>query len=137
MSYKDELFIVHSDHLEDKTVKRNNRYKKFEYGYNKDLDCVIISRDGTIGKIYEVQGLRIGLPETPKQVWGADHKIEDQYFVRVPKPATLAKYQQCGISQRFTWIHETNSATAQLSKDLGFYHNQTIATSLSAVSHAE
>ena len=93
MSYKDELFIVHSDHLEDKTVKRNNRYKKFEYGYNKDLDCVIISRDGTIGKIYEVQGLRIGLPETPKQVWGADHKIEDQYFVRVPKPATLAKYK--------------------------------------------
>ena len=93
MSWKDELFTVHTDHLVKKDVKHNNRYKKFKYGFNKDLDCVIISRDGTLGEIYEVQGLRIGMPKAPEQVWGSDRKTKDQVFVRTPKPSSLAKYK--------------------------------------------
>ena len=72
--YKQTLYAIHADHLNRKDVKKNNRYKKFSYGYNQDLDCVIISKDGTLGEIYEVQGLRIGLPATPKEVIGFDIK---------------------------------------------------------------
>ena len=90
MSWKDELFTIDREHLTDKVVKRNNRYKKYEYGYNSDLDCVVISRCGTIGEIYEVQGLRIGLPRVPDRVWKSSEKAEDQVFVRTPKPQSLS-----------------------------------------------
>ena len=33
---------------------------------NEDLDCVIISKDGTLGDIYDIQGLKVGLPQTPE-----------------------------------------------------------------------
>ena len=57
--YKQTLYNLITDHINTKEVKKNNRYKKYNYGYNEDLDCVVISKDGTIGKIFEVQGLRI------------------------------------------------------------------------------
>ena len=86
-----ELFEVHSEHLKEKYVKQNNRYKKFRYGYNPDLDCVVISRDGTLGEIYEIQGLRVGLPATPKEIDGSNLKKEDQVFIQTKKPASLSK----------------------------------------------
>ena len=89
--YKQTLYSIHTDHLDRKDVKKNNRYKKFSYGYNEDLDCVVISKDGTLGEIYEVQGLRIGLPAVPKEVAGSDIKKEDQVFIKTQKPASLNK----------------------------------------------
>ena len=89
--YKQTLYTVHRNHLEDKRVKKDNRYGKFTYGYNPDLDCVIISRDGSLGEIYEVQGLRIGLPAMPKEIDGMRLPREEQVFVQVSKPSTLKK----------------------------------------------
>ena len=91
MSWKDELFTIDRSHMEDKDFKRNNRLKKYPYGYNKELDCVVIGNDGTIGEIYEVQGLRIGIPKAPKEIFSSSDKKEDQVFVRTPKPTTLKK----------------------------------------------
>jgi hypothetical protein len=44
------------------TIKRFNKSKKWEYGYNKDYDIIIISKTGQIGDIIEVQNLKIALP---------------------------------------------------------------------------
>ena len=49
-------------------IKKNNRYKKWEYGYNKEHDVIIISKDGTIGDIIQIQNLVIALPKVPKVV---------------------------------------------------------------------
>ena len=89
--YQQTLYAIHTDHLKRKDVKSNNRYKKFKYGYNLDLDCVIISKDGTLGEIYEIQGLRIGLPKEPKEITGQELNKEDQVFIKTPKPASLNK----------------------------------------------
>ena len=89
--YKQNLYKIHTEHLSSKLVKNNNRYKKFEYGYNKDLDCVIISKNGTIGEIYEIQGLKIALPSIPKKINGQELKKEEQIFIKTQKPATLKK----------------------------------------------
>ena len=91
MKYKQTLYKVKTDHLKDQKVKRNNRYKKYAYGYNIDLDCVIISGDGTLGEIYEVQGLRIGLPEAPKKVPGEKLPRKKQVFIQTQKPDSLKK----------------------------------------------
>ena len=78
--YKQTLYTIFQDHLENKTIKRLNKGKKFKYGYNSELDCVIISKDGTLGDIYEIQGLKVGIPKTPKKIEGQDKKKKDQYF---------------------------------------------------------
>ena len=89
--YKQNLYAIHSAHLSTKNVKRNNKLKNYKYGYNDDLDCVVISKDGTIGEIFEVQGLRIALPAIPKKVYSNSEKPEDQVFKQTLKPATLSK----------------------------------------------
>ncbi len=55
-------------------IKKNNRYKKWKYGYDKDYDIIIISKDGTIGEIIEVQNLCIALPSIPKDIDNTENK---------------------------------------------------------------
>ena len=61
--YKQTLYKVLKDHIKPKVLKRNNRYKKWEYGYNEDHDVIVISKTGEIGEIYEIQNLKIALPK--------------------------------------------------------------------------
>jgi len=87
--YKQNLYSIHTDHLDDKKVKNKNKHKKYDYGYNEDLDCVVISKDGTIGDIYEIQGLKIAIPKTPNKVYGSEIKKEDQVFTQRERPESL------------------------------------------------
>lgn len=63
---------------------------KFKYGYDKDLDIVIISKNGTLGEIYEVNGLKIGIP-TPSSVFKRSDKKDEQYWERQDIPKELKK----------------------------------------------
>jgi len=89
--YKQTLYTIHKDHLYDKKIKHTNKHKNFKYGYNEDLDCVIISKDGTLGEIYNIQGLKVGLPKTPDTIHGEDLDKADQYFRIANKPESLKK----------------------------------------------
>ena len=60
--YKQNLFTVLTDHIKPHVLKRNNKSKKWEYGYNKEHDVVVISKNGQIGDVYEIQNLKIALP---------------------------------------------------------------------------
>ena len=61
--YEQTLYKVLKDHIKPKVLKRMNRYKKWEYGYNKEHDIIVISKTGEIGEIYEIQNLKIALPK--------------------------------------------------------------------------
>jgi len=50
------------------TISRLNKAKKWEYGYNKEHDIVVISKTGQIGEIYDIQNLKIALPKVPPGV---------------------------------------------------------------------
>ena len=60
--------------IKENVIKKNNRYKKWEYGYNKEYDVVVISKNGTIGEVIEIQNLAIALPAVPKEVQNTDNK---------------------------------------------------------------
>jgi hypothetical protein len=60
--YKQTLFTVLTDHIKPHVLKRNNKSKKWEYGYNKEHDVIVISKTGQIGEVYEIQNLKIALP---------------------------------------------------------------------------
>ena len=51
------------------TISRLNKGKKWKYGYNKEHDIIVLSHNGQIGEIIEIQNLVIALPKTPKDVY--------------------------------------------------------------------
>jgi len=69
--YEQSLYKV-IEPIKINTLKRLNKSKKWEYGYNKEHDVIVISKTGMIGEIYEIQNLKIALPKKPKDV----HKFE-------------------------------------------------------------
>jgi len=55
--------------IKNTTITRMNRGKKWKYGYNKEHDLIVLSHNGVIGEIIEIQDLVIGLPKPPKDVY--------------------------------------------------------------------
>jgi len=51
------------------TISRMNKGKKWKYGYNKEQDIIVLSRNGQIGEIIQIQDLVIALPKVPKDVY--------------------------------------------------------------------
>ena len=102
--YEQSLVKTMQDHIKPKVLKRNNRYKRWEYGYDVEHDVVIISRDGTIGEIVEIQNLKIALPEQPENVFSISKKTEEQKWVKAEYPKTLSK-----IKSVFDWQRYPNS----------------------------
>ncbi len=91
--YEQTLYKIIKDHIKPKVLKRMNRYKKWEYGYNEDHDMVIISKTGQISDIYEIQNLKIALPLK------ADvHEFEENKWTRFDYPKVLSK-----IKTVFDW----------------------------------
>jgi len=52
--YEQTLYKVLDNYIKASTIKKNNRHKKWKYGYDEDHDMVIISKTGKIGEIYEI-----------------------------------------------------------------------------------
>ena len=77
--YKQTLLKVLTDYVKPKVLARNNRYKKWEYGYNEEHDFIVISKTGEIGEVYEIQNLKIALPK-PQKIYKRSDKKEDQYW---------------------------------------------------------
>ena len=62
MAYQQELYRIAKDYVKPQAIKKKNRYAKWEYGYDKEYDLVVISRTGKIGDIYVIGDLHIALP---------------------------------------------------------------------------
>ena len=101
--YQQTLYKVLDKHIKPNTLKRLNRLKKFNYGYNKEHDLVVISKDGTVGEIYEIQNLKIGLPLIDK-VYQRSKTKADQYWEKLPFPEQLIK-----IKSVFDWNKHPDS----------------------------
>ena len=69
------------------TITRMNRGKKWKYGYNKEHDIIVISKTGKLGKILEIQNLRIGLPLEPMQL----HVHKSSRWQKIDYPKELSK----------------------------------------------
>jgi len=88
--YEQSLYHVVEDHIKPKIIKRLNRLKKWEYGYNKEHDVVVISKTGQIGEIYNIQNLLIALP-LAEDVYKSSNKIENQRWQVLDYPSELNK----------------------------------------------
>ena len=57
-------------------LNKNNKNKSWKSGYNKLYDIIIISKDGTLYQIIEVQNLKIGLPCSRRKFFQGVHQIK-------------------------------------------------------------
>jgi len=69
------------------TISRMNKGKKWKYGYNKEQDLIVLSRNGQIGEIIQIQDLVIALPKQPKDVY----KHPKDKWVRFTQPKELER----------------------------------------------
>ena len=97
MSYKQTLWKEIKDIVNPKILKKKNRFKKWEYGYDPEYDFVCISKTGKIGQVIEIQNLRIALPAVDNPFKRAEDKKE-QYWEQFEYPKVLSK-----IKSRFDW----------------------------------
>ena len=88
--YKQSLYSVVEDHIKPKVIKRLNRLNKWEYGYNKEHDIVVISKTGKIGEIYNIQNLLVALP-LAEDVYKCSDKKEEQRWSVLDYPKELNK----------------------------------------------
>ena len=97
MSYEQTLWKEVEDVVNPKILAKNNRLKKWDYGYNVEYDFVVISKTGKIGQIIEIQNLRIALPAADEPFKRSKKKAE-QYWERQDYPKELSR-----IKSRFDW----------------------------------
>ena len=90
--YKQTLYEI-IEPIKRTTLSRLNKGKKWEYGYNKEHDVVVISKTGQIGEVYKIQNLKIALPKSPGKLSKATDKWTPEEY---PK-------QLKGIKSIFDW----------------------------------
>ena len=71
------------DIIDESDLKRRNKNRSWHYGYDAEHDMIIISKDGTVGDVYQMDffDLRIALPKCPPKI-------------QVPNESRPKKYQK-------------------------------------------
>ena len=121
--YQQSLYKVLDDHIKPKIVNKNNKYKKWEYGYNVEHDVVIISKTGQIGEIVEIQNLKIALPKA-KDIY----KFESDRFEYKPLPKELKRiktifdWEEYPLDFKETWYDYIDKEFARREEGFWFYN---------------
>lgn len=93
------LYTVVDNHIHKTALTTKNAKKSWTYGYHPDYDLVVISRDGTIGEIYDINGVKIALPSEPSSLHKGSNKwVAEEY------PSELQK-----IKTVFDWNRKDNT----------------------------
>ena len=100
--YKQTLYKV-IDHIKPQAIKRLNKSKKWEYGYNKEHDVIVISKTGQIGEIYEIQNLKIALPKENNVFTEADSWQTHEYPKALKNIKTIFDWKQYSDDFKEKW----------------------------------
>ena len=95
---QNSIFKILKNYIPKNVLVNKNKAKTWNYGYNEKYKLVIISRDGTLGDIYEISNVIIGLPKTPKTFDNQKEKKDNQVWSPTILPKTLKR-----ISTIFQW----------------------------------
>lgn len=97
------LFYIDESTVPEKILAKRNAKKDWEYGWDPEYDFVVVSKDGTIGEVYNISGLRVALPLAPEKVDYAGNKWQANDL-----PKELSR-----IKTIFDWNRRDNSFKSQ------------------------
>lgn len=79
------LYVIENNIVPTAVLAKKNKAKTWHYGYNEKYDIVVVSKDGTLGEVYNINGLKVGLPKSPSKLKKGENKWTLQY---IPKELT-------------------------------------------------
>lgn len=89
-SYRRNIHTVLENHIPQSVIDKKNKEKSWEYRLYPEYDnLVVISKDGTIGQILEINGLNIALPQQPDKIRWEELPQLDQKWRRYEVPKEL------------------------------------------------
>ena len=97
------LFYIDESTVPEKILAKRNAKKDWEYGWDPEYDFVVVSKDGTIGDVYNVSGLRIALPLAPEKM-----NYDGNKWKATELPKELSR-----IKTIFDWNRRDNSFKSQ------------------------
>ena len=121
--YEQTLYKV-IEPIKINALKRNNKAKKWKYGYNKEHDIVIISHTGQIGEIYEIQNLKIALPPSPsKLLKGSDKWERAEYPKELQRIKTIFDWKTRSVDFQKQWETYIDEEFKRRDEGYWFYNN--------------
>jgi hypothetical protein len=127
--YQQSLVKTLENHIKPNLLERNNRYKKWVRGYDADIDAVIISNDGTIGEVIEIQNLKIALPQKPKKIYKSSDDKKEQKWTKLEYPKELERiksvfdWDRCTNDFKEKWYDYIDSEFKRRDEGFWFYNN--------------
>jgi hypothetical protein len=97
------LFHIEDSNVPEKILAKRNAKKDWGYGWDPEYDFVVVSKDGTIGEVYNISGLRIALPLAPDKV-----EYDGNKWKATEIPKELSR-----IKTIFDWNRRDNSFKSQ------------------------
>ena len=122
--YQQSLYKTLNNHINPKVIKKLNRYNKWEYGYNKDYDVVVISKTGKIGEIYEIAGLIIALPfEENVHTFNSNKWEHTEYPKELSKIKTVFDWREYPPEFQEKWYDYIDNEFKYRDEGFWFYNN--------------
>lgn len=90
LKVENSLYNIVDNHVPIQALTYRNNNKKWEYGYDEKYDVVVISKDGTIGEIYNINNVKIALPLKPESIDDTHNKwLPEEYPQELKKLKTV------------------------------------------------
>jgi len=123
--YEQSLYKVLPNHIKTKVLNKNNKFKKWKYGYNEEHDMVVISKTGEIGEIYEIQNLKIALPKVNKVArFKGDKWVIQEYPKELKRIETIFDWKNYSDNFKAEWYDYIDEEFKKREEGFWFY-NQT------------
>ena len=100
--YEQTLYKV-IEPIKKTTISRLNRSKKWEYGYNKEHDVIVISKTGEIGDVYSIQNLKIALPKAREVNTEFDKWTPQEYPKELKSVKSIFDWRDCSNEFKQKW----------------------------------
>ena len=115
--------------IPNQVLKNKNKARTFEYGYNEKYDLVVISRDGTVGQVININGINIGLPVNSGGAYKRSEKKQEQYWEPYEYPKQLKqiksifKWNEAPKDFKSKWVDYIESEFDRRESGYWFYNN--------------
>ena len=115
--------------IPNQVLKNKNKARTFEYGYNEKYDLVVISRDGTVGQVININGINIGLPVNSAGAYKRSEKKQEQYWEPYEYPKQLKqiksifKWNEAPKDFKSKWVDYIESEFDRRESGYWFYNN--------------
>ena len=122
--YQQSLYKTLDNYIKPKILKKNNKYKKWKYGYNVEHDVIVISKTGKIGDIVQIQNLNIALP-LEEDVY----KFQSNRFEFKPLPKELKRiktifdWEEYPLDFKEQWYDYIDQEFTRRENGFWFYNN--------------